>query len=328
VNGATISIGPTFRFVGGRGEADLLASYRSDLGSIDPAVMAEIRWSRRNRVELAASRGTFTNDSWIRSDAVNSLTSVLVGADTRNYYRADRAELTLHHLLEATRVQLEPFVGFGAENAWSVGPSVGDSSAPWSVLNRSDAEEGMLRPNPPIVEGRIGSALFGAAVQWDVSDVRIRARARGERAFDAPGDVRFTQLTSDLGVSFPTFGLQEYSLDVHSVTTFGDIPPPQRFAYLGGSGTLTFLDLLEQGGDELLHVEQQYTAPLTGVNLGLLGSPAVFLRHRLGSAGVGGLPDFEQMLGLGVIVTVARVELNLDPSSGNVRFAAGLSFSR
>ena len=327
VNGATIPIGPTFRFFADRGEASVLASYRTDLGSVDPSVTAEIELSRRSRVQVAASRGTFSNDSWIRSDWVNSLSVLVAGTDTRNYFRADRAELTLHQRLEFARVQVEPFAGIRAEHAWSVGPSVGDSSAPWSVFNRSDVE-GMLRPNPPIMDGRIHSALFGAAAQWEASDVRVRARAQGEQSLAAPGDARFTQLTSELGVSFPTFGLQEYSLDVHSVTTFGDAPPPQRFAYLGGSGTLAFLDLLEQGGDALLHIEQQYTVPLTGVNLGLLGSPAVFLRHRVGSAGVGNLPDFEQLLGLGVIVAIARAELELDPPSGKVRFSAGLSFSR
>jgi hypothetical protein len=328
VNGATISVGPSFRFFGGRGEADLLASYRSDLGKVDPALSAEVQLSRRNRLDLFASRGTFTNDDWIRSDYVNSLTVLVTGKDTRNYFRADRAELTLHHLLEGTRMQLEPFIGVRAEDAWSVGPVPGDSSAPWSVFNRGDAEEGMRRPNPPIVEGRINSALFGAAAQFEAGDVRIRARTRGEQSLVAPGDARFTQLTSELGVSFPTFGLHEYSLDVHSITTFGDTPPPQRFAYLGGSGTLAFLDLLEQGGDELLLIEQQYTVPLGGVNLGLLGSPAVFLRHRVGGAGVANLPDLEQMLGFGVTVTFARGELELDPASGKVRFSAGVSFSR
>jgi hypothetical protein len=327
VNGATVPFGPTLRFFGGRGEADLLVSYRSDLGKFDPAVTAEVQLSRRTRVQLAASRGTFSNDSWIRSEYANSLTALAVGTDARNYFRADRGELTLHHLLETARAQIEPFVGGRTEDAWSVGPGVGDWSAPWSLFGRRD-EQGMRRPNPPIADGRISAMLFGAAAQWEAADVRVRARTTGESSFDAPTTGRFTQLTSELGVSFPTFGVQEYALAVHSVTSFGATPPRQRFAYLGGSGTLAFLDLLEQGGDELLHIEQQYTVPLTGVDLRLLGNPALFLRHRFGSAGIGGLPGFEQTLGLGIIVTLLRVELELDPASGKARLSGGLSFSR
>ena len=122
--------------------------------------------------------------------------------------------------------------------------------------------------------------------------------------------------------------MQEYTLDVHSLTTFGDTPPAQRFGYVGGSGTLVFLSLLEQGGDELLHVEQLYSVPFEKVNLGFLGIPTFYLRHRIGSAGVGSLPDFEQMLGVGVVLTFARGELQIDPASGKLRFSGGLSFSR
>jgi hypothetical protein len=327
VNGASVTIGPAFRFLGGRGEADLIATYRSDLGKVDPSITVDAQLSRRTRVQLAAARGTFTNDSWIWSDFANSLASFVTGTDTRNYFRADRGDLTIHHLLEAARLQIEPFIGVRSEHGWSVGPNSGDTGAPWSILGRTDVER-MRRPNPPIADGRISSLLAGGALQWESGGVQLRGRTRGERSLDAPGDAHFTQLTSDLGVSFPTFGLQEYALDVHSVTTFGETPPTQRFVYLGGSGTLVFLDLLELGGDELLHIEQQYTVPLSRVQLGLLGMPALFLRHRIGSGGIGSLPDFDQMLGLGVILTLARAELQLHPATGKVRFSGGLSFSR
>ena len=332
VNGASVPIGPSLAFLGDRGTADFLVTYRSDLGKFDPGVSAEVALSRRSRLHVEAQRGTFTNDAWIWSDFVNSIAAIGTGTDTRNYFRADRAELTVHQLMEFSRIQLEPFVGARAERAWTVGPALGEDSGPWSIMGRTNVQR-MRRPNPAIADGRITSLLAGTILQWESGGVRVRGRTRGEIALDAPGDSRFTQLTSDLGVAFPTFGLQEYTLDVHSVTTFGvttlgGAAPPQRFAYLGGSGTLVFLSILEQGGDELLHVEQTYSAPISKVSLGFLGIPTLLLRHRVGSAGIGSLPDFEQMLGLGVVLTFARAELQLDPASGKVRLSGGLSFSR
>src|SRR5688572_16122705 len=103
----------------------------------------------------------------------------------------------------------------------------------------------------------------------------------------------FTQITSDLETRFLTFGEQEYAIDVHWVTTYGATPPPQRFVYFGGPGTMPFLDLLEQGGDELLLVDQRYSIPLVNVRFGILGVPTIQLRHRLGSAGLGRLPTLE-----------------------------------
>src|SRR5205814_1701546 len=37
VNGASVPFGPAFSFAGGRGEIDVLGTYRSDLGKVDPS---------------------------------------------------------------------------------------------------------------------------------------------------------------------------------------------------------------------------------------------------------------------------------------------------
>jgi hypothetical protein len=60
---------------------------------------------------------------------------------------------------------------------------------------------------------------------------------------DAPDDRRFTQATLDARVDFPTFRNHTFSLEAHAVHTVGDSAPPQRYAYLGGSGTLPTFDL-------------------------------------------------------------------------------------
>jgi hypothetical protein len=328
VNGASIPFGPALSFAGGRGEVDVLATYRTDIGKIDPSVVGTLELTRRSRFEVSVQRGTFSNDKWIWSNFVNSLSALAYGADTRNYYRADRADLTVHRRWEWAHIQLEPFVGGLTEKAWSVGPGVGERRGPWSIFNRTDTTTGMWRPNPLIEPGAVTSGLAGSAIRWDSEQLRLNARSRAEMSFSAPSDQQFTQVTSDLDVGFPTFGEQSYALDVHWVTTVGDTPPPQRFAYIGGLGTLLFIDLLTQGGDELLLIDQRYSVPLLGMRLGFLGNPTLIFRHRIGSAGLNHLPSFDQMIGAGVGLMIIRAELWFDPIRKRTKAGIGLTFSR
>jgi hypothetical protein len=327
VNGMSVAFGPAFSIDSGLAEANVVATYRSDLGKIDPSLELTSELSRRIRFRARAERGTFTNDSWIWSDLVNSVSVFVSGADTRNYYRADRGFITAHQTWEFDRVAIEPYIGALTERAWSVGPAFLEQRGPWSIFERTDSL-GMWRPNPAVEDGRISSALTGATATWQAQNVSVKAETHAELNFAAPNDERFEQLTSDATVGFPTFGEQSYALEVHWVTTFGDTPPPQRFAYLGGPGTLPFIDLLSEGGDELLLVEQRYSIPIPQVRLGMLGAPTLLLRHRLGSAGVGSLPSFDQVLGVGVLVALVRGELQIDPSRHKARLSFGFSFSR
>ena len=334
VNGITLPFGPTLSFAGGRGFVEATAAYRSDLGVVDPRLGVAYQFTRTLRANLEVQRGTFSNEDWIWPDFVNSLAVFVAGTDSRNYHRADRGELTVHHLFDFTETSIEPLLGVRAERAWPVGPTIGDNRGPWSVFGRTNLE-GMLRPNPQIPRSSLLSALGGAALVWQSESVQVSARTIAESPIDASApagtpfvESRFTQLTSDLNVGFPTFRNQEYEVDVHWVTTFGDTPPAQRFVYLGGPGTLPFLNMLEQGGDELLLVDQRYAIPLERVRIGFLGMPTIQLRHRIGSAGLGGLPDFEQMVGVGVSLTVIRAELQIDPTDRRFRFGGGFTFSR
>ena len=333
VNGVSVPFGPAFAAFGSRLQVTPLVTYRSDLGAIDPSVTADMRLSRRLRLEGSAGRGSFTNEGWIWSNLVNSFSVLTSGTDTRNWYRADRAELTLHRLYEWTQWQVEPFVGALAEDPWTVGPAVGEGRGPWSVFGRTDSL-GMRRPNPPVDARGVISLLGGARAAFESPDVTGGARTRAEANVghvtrdDVTDLERWVQVTTDVDVRFPTIRDHEYAMDVHWVTTAGDTPPPQRFGYLGGSGTLPFLDLLEQGGDEVLLIDQRYSIPVPSVRLGFLGEPTLILRHRLGSAGLGALPDLEQVVGVGVILALVRFELQVDPAAGKARFSAGFSFSR
>jgi hypothetical protein len=335
VNGVSLPFGPSLSLAGGRVQLNALATYRSDLGKIDPSVQADVRLTRRMRAQGFAGRGTFSNEAWIWSNLVNSFSVLTSGDDSRNYFRADRAELTLHRLWEWTNLQLEPFVGALAEDAWSVGPAPGELRGPWSLFGRNDTLA-MLRPNPSIGDASLVSALAGARLEYERPDLRLRARTRTEVGMRpqgsddillAPSERLFAQITTDVMAVVPTFGEHEYALDVHWVTTADDVPR-QRFVYLGGPGTLVFLEMLEQEGDELLLVDQRYSIPVPSVRLGLLGEPTLILRHRIGSAGLGKLPAFEQVVGVGVLLTLLRIELQVDPVGGKARLSTGFSFSR
>lgn len=335
VNGLSAAAGPAVSFAGGRGLANVLVTYRSDIGQVDPSADVALQLDRRLRIEGFVGRGTFSNDRWIWSDYVNSLSALVLGTDTRNYYRADRAEVTLHHLWESSALTLEPFVGGRGERSWTVGapPGSGEVASPWSIFGRTDTVDGMRRPNPSVPTLDIVSVLGGSDLSWESGGVRATGRAVAERSLHLRGPAigsgsAFTQVTLDVSVTFLSFGDQQYEIDVHHVTTPEGSPPPQRFAYVGGSGTLPLLDLLEQGGGELLFVDQRYSIPVPRVQLGPLGMPTLQLRHRVGGAGPSRLPALEQVLGVGVIVSILRGEFAIDPATGDTRVSVGLSFAR
>jgi hypothetical protein len=93
----------------------------------------------------------------------------------------------------------------------------------------------------------------------------------------------------------------------HAVGTRGDATRA-RYAYLGGSGTLRTLDLLEQGGTALFYLESRYLVPIERIQLPVVGTPIVTLRDAFGSAGVGSLPSFQHEVGIGIGMSVLRLE--------------------
>src|SRR5437763_635687 len=91
VSGLTLPWGPQLILGDEKVQVDALVSYRSNLGAWDPSLEAVLRPGDNNEIALFAGRGTFSNDKWIRSDLLNSLASIGVGSDARNYFRADRS---------------------------------------------------------------------------------------------------------------------------------------------------------------------------------------------------------------------------------------------
>ena len=323
VDGLGLSWGPRIMLDTGRIVIDPLITYRTDLGALDPSLTARLGLGRLTSLELRAVRGTFTNDAWIQSDIPNSITTLFAGRDYRNYWRADRGEVLLQRRWERAATLLALEVGGRTERAWSV-----NAGGPWSVFGRDDVEDGMLRFNPPVVHGRITSALAGGRFDWERQGVTFSSRLLTETSIDAPNDTKFTQATLDAAVGFPAFRTHTFSFEAHAVHTFGDSVPPQRFAYLGGSGTLPTFDLLQFGGDRLLFFESRYSIPIGRIQLPIVGSPVIMFRHMIGMAGIDSLPPFEQNVGVRLRLGPVKLDWTIDPVSRDSKFSAGLALVR
>ncbi len=340
VNGLTIPWGPKIELGDEKLELDALVSYRSNLGNWDPSLEGFIRPVSATEIKVYAGRGTFTNDSWIRSDLFNSVAVLFVGSDARNYFRADRATLRLTQTLTAGEMVLTPFIGGNIERDWSTGLSVRSTvpqKTPWSFFGRKGILK-MRRQNPPVAKGRINSILGGSGIQLSRGGLEGKLDATVEHTlsttFDAgctviPSDgsclvppSAFNQATLDSRVTFPTFGSQSFAFLGHALLTGRTTAPPQRFGYLGGSGTLATVDLLALAGDRLIYVQGDYTIPFERIQLPYVGgSPFLALRYAAGNAGVGKLPPLIQNLGVGAGVSILRVDYSIDPARNRSPFS-------
>lgn len=334
VNGVTLPWGPQLVLGDDRLQLDALVTYRSNLGKWDPSLEGLIRPSTADEVKLYMGRGTFSNDSWIRSDLFNSAAALFVGSDARNYYRADRASLRFTRTVPTSAITFTPFIAGNIERDWSTG-SLTPQKWPWSFFGRNGRLR-MRRPNPPISKGRINSLLAGSGFQISRGGLEGKLDVAVEHAFKAPtldcadnpplivpqcGEAAFTQTTLDSRVKFPTFGAQSFEFKGHAVLGGGSFLPPQRFAYLGGAGTLATVDLLALGGGKLLFVQGDYTIPIERVTLPYIGSPFVALRYAAGNAGIVTIPALIQNLGVGVGASFFRVDYTIDPAENRSPFS-------
>ncbi|MEO5590406.1 MAG: hypothetical protein ABIS03_12525, partial [Gemmatimonadaceae bacterium] len=328
VNGVSIPFGPKIRIPGGVVELDPTVTYRSHLGKFDPALAAAVHIGASDELRIDGGIGTFTNDSWIRSALLNSLAALGVGTDSRNYYRSDRVNAVYEHTIPVGPWTTALSVGAQHEFDWSTGIHTAHTSAPWSFFGRKDSLK-MRRINPAIQRGHLTSGLAGARIGYEMDAVKGTVDARVERAFDSPAvgqdDGKFTQLTLDAKVGFPTFGLQSFAFRGHAVA--GNDAPPQRFAYLGGAGTLSTVDLLALGGDRLLFVEGEYRVPLSAPILPFVGSPVISLSYAAGAAGVGALPDLIQNIGIGVGLKIVKIDYHIDPNYRKTSYTHKSAFS-
>jgi hypothetical protein len=325
-NGISIPVGPSLNV--GAASIDLVATYRSQIGRVDPTAQARIFLGRKLLFEGFIGRETRTNDEWISGPISNSLSSLISGGDERNWYRADGVWGKVSRKFETTTMTSTYSLGGSFERSRAARPGPAATSGPWSLFDRTDSEKGMFRPNPQIPGGDITSVVGGAAYRWTAGNVKARLDADVEVPVATSDGASFVQTTLDGRVEFPTFGLQRYRLELHAVGTVSEAPG-QRFAYLGGSGTLPTEDgLLGFGGDQLLFIESRYEVPVPSVQLPFVGFPTLTFRHILGGAGAEVLPDLTQIVGARLSVSYVRAQWLIDTGTRKTKFSAGVSFSR
>jgi hypothetical protein len=326
VDGLSLPFGPRITLGRRRVIIDPTVTYRSNLGAYDLAATISAGIGDGWSASGFAGKGTFSNDRWIQTDLANSISTIGVGSDYRNYWRAARYEGRIKRGWEFSEGDLELSGGGRTEDDWSV-----RGGGPWSLFGRNDTLH-MKRPNPPVERGRLSSALGGARASWQRSQVELQAGAEVEVVLDAPSNERFTQTTIYARAAFPTFatklGTQTFVFHTHMVLTAGDTAPPQRFAYLGGSGTLPTFNILSRGGDQLVFLEGLYNFPIQTVHVPYLGAPVVTVREMLGSTGVGSLGRFDSNIGVRLTLGLLSGEVFVNPDNGDHTFSLALSLIR
>jgi hypothetical protein len=331
VSGLTLPVGfdvfvPALSF-----RATPLLSYRSQLGAIDPSIRAKLNPSDGTEIVASVAHDVFTNDEWIRNDLINSFEFLAFGQDARNYTRGTRGQLTVKHDWGSAGWITSPEVGVRVEHLESVRAGPVLFGGPFTFLGQADSL-GRLRPNVPVEGGAIQSALAGVRLDWDSAAIKTHVRFDVELAHQSStadgtpvDDPYFAQLTLDGDVSFPTFGRQSLRVYAHVLTSSGGETPRQRWAYLGGPGTLPTLDLLSQGGDHLFYVDAHYAIPIRRWSLPAVGPPLVELREALGGATFRGFPSLDQLSGVRIAASYVYAEWLVDPTRRRSIVSAGIS---
>lgn len=280
VNGLTAVAGATWHF--------------PMLGEVQPYVHGEIGWRtelgepvyggelgfRAGAYALAGgyTRESDTNERWIRGDLMNSLNYLLSGKDYRDYHDVERAWAGLSRQFGDLEKSLFAVVGarLQVEDATSL-----PGGQPWHILGDS------ARPNLPIDDGRITSAVAEVAVEWEGIESVAEATLTVEQAMAAlDGAFTFGRVTLDADWAVHAFANHTVEMEVHAQAPLdGGTLPRQRWSFVGGSGTLQTLDFAEFYGDRVVFVESAYVIPVSPrLAVPFLGAPDFELVHAAGMA--------------------------------------------
>ena len=172
----------------------------------------------------------------------------------------------------------------------------------YSFAGRDDLEH-IARPNPLVERGEIGSALIGAALAYQSATCRRGSSPRPSRASRRPVARRRSRSSrsTDRSSSRPSARSGCASTRTRSPRR-ATRRRAQRFAYLGGSGTLPLLDAARAGRRPARSSSTAATRSRSPrIVLPMLGSPDA---ARCDIAWVpracGSLPQLEQELGVGL----------------------------
>ena len=300
--------GPEWVLAGTQVQLSTLVSWHSLRGALDPLVHLRVPVGAAWTIELDGRRETHTNEAWIASTLDNTVTSLFVGSDLRNYYRAWRGDATISRPIEFLRGQMMFRLGADFERASSLTTPVPEL---FSVV-RQTKQLGLRRPNPAVLPGDIQSAVGEIRLDY-ASGVPVRLGVRAEWPWQTVGTATWAQVVLDASVLVPTVAGQYWRATGHGVVTTGGQAPPQRWHALGGSGTLTTRDVLDKTGDQLVYGEQLYTFPIQRWDDPLWGTPKLSLRHVFGSAGLGSVGTIANEVGIRFDFAVLRMDVMYDP---------------
>lgn len=314
VNGLTLTAGPSFLLTGDPEgpRVDAWASWfsaRGDFGG-GASVRAPVRGGLR--LEARAERGVFTNERWFRGDLANTAGSLLLANDYRDYWESDRVSLSLRRphpeALIAGEHAWEPRLALMAMRDRSL-----ENRDPWALLDDFD------RANPPVDEVEWASAVAGVGLRWLGQTTTFAGEASVERALPLGDGADFTQWTVDGLWTMQALYLHTIGVRFRGMGTLGGRPAlRQRRTFLGGSPTLRTFEIASFRGDRLAYVESTYGIPLPpALTLPILGAPTLQFTHLAGMAWTTGdpMPPWEQNLGVGILYSLARAELYVNPAA-------------
>lgn len=264
-------------------------------------------WSLgRNDIFISGGRTVRTNDAWILDDFGNSVTSLMLSADYRDYYDARFVGAGVR-VAHGQTVRWDHRVTFDFEDSRSL-----QNQDPFSIFDY----RGDFRLNRAVDEGEIGSlSLVSSLEAWPrpLSELTVTLRAEGA-ARDLVGDFTYARVWAALRAELSTADRHWLVLNARAQGMGGADTPRQRWVALGGERTLPVLDRLARGGDQLWWLELVYRVE-AGPSLGPLGLLQGWVSYGAGNAWLRGgpRPAVTHNLGLGVNLGPVSLGAYTDP---------------
>ena len=325
VDGLNIEFGPTLLLPPFGGVEPYLTGsvgYATDRGDL---ILRAGVGARRGRSTLSfgwEDNVTETNDRWIRSDFKNSISTIWDGKDYRDYYEAQRWYGEFARTIEKGMRTSRYWIRGQREDASPLA-----TGSPWMV-----SEPDSIRFNPLVPQSTITSLMVGAESEWKGALSQWLVNGQVEVAGSGLVDSDHAFNAYSLTAEYAMKAIANHTLEVEGFFR-GPLPgteqlPLQRWTFVGGSGTLYTFDIGEFRGDRLVFIETDYAIPFSErLRLPFLGLPRLELIHNVGMAWSHDIDrDFEQNLGVRIQFSFAHARVILDPSNGETKFSAGLSF--
>ena len=327
VNGLSLLWGVEARFAGrdtARVAIGGAVAYRTERERLDGRLEAVFRPSGRTLVSLRGARGTRTTETWIRGSLANSLSSIGVRSDVRDYFDTEEVALTIQRLPPPPLVEGERFIAPRVMGRVSRDRSI-PTGDPWSLFGDDE-----WRVNPPIDEGVLASVVGGATMGWRGPTSALSGQVAIEWAPGVIGDFEFAQFSATGSWVMEALWRHQIQVDAFTLLPIGSREAPlQRWSFVGGPGTLPADSLAFMRGDHVIFVRSLYFAPLRGLSLPVVGEPALRFEHAAAAAWRTGdpMPDLEQNVGVGVQFNMihAVVLLNAAERPRDYRFTLGIT---